>query len=245
MTDTTPPDPSADPVVTVAQLGHRYVADPLLPPVLDRVGFELRRGELLILTGPSGSGKTTLLTLVGALRSIQQGSLRVLGQDVGSMTEAGRVALRRSIGFIFQDHHLFDELTARETLLLAMGLQSAKYSRQDFLARPQACMQRLGLGDKLESRPAQLSTGQRQRVAIARALINQPALILADEPTASLDAASAEIVMDMLGEVVESGERCGVLMISHDERHFSRAHRIVVLVDGRVAEIRPGGRSAT
>jgi len=226
---------SAAPDVAVAASGvtHRYDAARVAAPVLDAVSLRVRAGEFVVLTGPSGSGKTTLLTLIGALRRVQQGSVATLGRRLDGLDERALVAVRREIGFIFQEHNLFDTLTARETLALAMELHRDRYGPADFESRPARLLERLGLGEHMDVLPAKLSTGQRQRVAIGRALVNEPRLILADEPTASLDAESAAIAMEFLVRTVRDG--ASVVMISHDPRHHSLCDRVVTLVDGRVA----------
>lgn len=224
-------------------VSHRYDPDPAIRPVLDAIDLTLAPGELVILNGPTGSGKTTLMTLVGALRRHQGGTVEVLGRNLAGASEAALTALRRDIGFIFQDHHLFDALTPRETLRLAMQLKSARYSAQDFRERPVQWLRRVGLAARMDARPHALSTGQRQCVAVARALINEPGLILADEPTASLDAASAEIALGTLREAVR--ERAAtVLMITHDSRQFALADRVVSLLDGRVQDAAAGHAAA-
>jgi len=218
--------------VVARSLTHRYQADRALSPVLNAVDLTISRSEFVILSGPTGSGKSTLITLIGGLRRHQEGVLRVLGRDLDGAAESALIALRREIGFIFQDHHLFDALTPRETLRLAMRLK-AGYRRDDYRERPAQWLERVGLGARMDALPSALSTGQRQCVAIARALINEPSLILADEPTASLDATSAGIALDCLRDAVRS-RNASVLMITHDNRHFARADRVVRLLDGRV-----------
>jgi putative ABC transport system ATP-binding protein len=218
--------------VVARSLTHRYSPEPAAP-VLNAVDLALSAGEFVILSGPTGSGKSTLITLVGALRRHQEGSLQVLGRDLKGAAERVLIELRREIGFIFQDHHLFDALTARETLRLAMRLK-AGYRPEDFSERPARWLERVGLAGRMDHRPVALSTGQRQCVAIARALVNEPRLILADEPTASLDASAAAIALDCLREAVSS-RGAAVLMITHDSRHFARADRVVRLLDGRVS----------
>jgi putative ABC transport system ATP-binding protein len=224
------------PRAVVRGVTHRYHSDASLPPVLDGIDLTLAPGEFVMLRGPTGSGKTTLMTLIGALRRHQHGTLEVLGRDLHGASEAGLTALRREIGFIFQDHHLFDALTPRETLRLAMQLKSERYSAHDYAQRPDAWLERVGLGARMNNRPAALSTGQRQCVAVARALINDPLLILADEPTASLDSQSAEVAIAALREAVR--ERAAtVLMITHDSRQLALADRVVSLLDGRVQSV--------
>lgn len=204
-------------------------------PILKSVDFRLEPGEFVILTGPSGAGKTTLMTLIGALRSVQLGSIKVLGTELAGLSPAGQRDIRRRIGFIFQDHNLFDALTAFQTLRLAMELVEPRPSYEEALDRAGSIMASLGMADYLQSRPGQLSTGQKQRVAIARALVNSPALILADEPTASLDQGSAGAVIDLIRARV-THSRTAALMVTHDTRLFSVADRVVRMEDGRVAD---------
>nr|TFG53604.1 MAG: ATP-binding cassette domain-containing protein [Hyphomicrobiales bacterium] len=204
-------------------------------PILKSVDFTLRPGEFVILTGPSGAGKTTLMTLIGALRTMQKGSIKVLGTELAGLSSAGQRDVRRRIGFIFQDHNLFDALTAFQTLRLAMELLSPRPSYEEAVARAHAIMAALGMSEQPNSRPGQLSGGQKQRVAIARALINNPALILADEPTASLDQGSAGAVIEIVRERI-TRSRAAALMVTHDTRLFTVADRVVRMEDGRVVE---------
>jgi len=201
--------------------------------------LEVGRGEVMILTGPSGSGKTTLLTLIGTLRRMQEGSLKVLGREVAGMDQEHQVRLRREVGFIFQHHNLFSSLTALENVRMASGLD-ATVGAAEATRRCAALLEELGLGARVNSLPAGLSGGQRQRVAIARALVNGPALVLADEPTAALDAASGETVMGLLRRMADGPIHTTVLIVTHDQRLLDRADRIVNMVNGRiVSNVRP------
>ena len=202
------------------------------------VDLEIARGEVVVLTGPSGSGKTTLLTVIGALRSVEHGEARVLGHDVVRLGRAARVALRRDVGFIFQFHNLFSSLTAFENVRMATALKPGRVAEMN--RRAGAILERLGLQGRFDHLPAQLSGGQNQRVAIARALVNEPALVLADEPTASLDPASGQEVLTLLHELAAGPARTTVLIVTHDQRVLDRADRIVNLVSGRVvSNVRP------
>jgi putative ABC transport system ATP-binding protein len=197
------------------------------------------RGEVMILTGPSGSGKTTLLTLIGTLRRMQEGSLMVLGRELSRMDAARQVQLRSEVGFIFQHHNLFSSLTALENVRMATGLLAA-VDADEGLRRCTSILEELGLGGRLDYLPARLSGGQRQRVAIARALVNEPALVLADEPTAALDAASGEAVMLHLRKLADGPVHTTVVIVTHDQRLLDRADRIVNMVGGRiVSNVRP------
>lgn len=186
-------------------------------------------GEIVVMTGPSGSGKTTLLTLIGALRSVQEGSLATLGRELKGMSSAEQVKLRRDIGFIFQAHNLFDSLTAYQTVYLATELRDFTKTERRIL--PEKILTALGLEDHLDYKPKKLSEGQKQRVAIARALVNKPKLILADEPTAALDKENGRRVMDLFKNLTRK-RGCSVLIVSHDNRIFGVADRIVNMVDG-------------
>jgi putative ABC transport system ATP-binding protein len=196
------------------------------------VDLAIAEGEIVLLTGPSGSGKTTLLTLVGALRALQSGTCTVLGQQLMGATEAQRVALRRRIGFIFQQHNLLGFLTARQNVAMALELEPGT-TEQGRLARAGEMLEAVGLGAKAESLPGQLSGGQRQRVAVARALAARPGLVLADEPTAALDRQSGQDVVRLLTDLARQ-RGVPILLVTHDPRILDIADRIVAMEDGRV-----------
>lgn len=212
--------------------------------VLFDCDLDLLPAEVIILTGPSGSGKTTLLTLIGALRSLQEGSIEVFGRQLRGLGASGQTQIRKQIGFIFQDHNLFDALTAGQTLRLAMRLFPRRHNRRTYREKPLQMLDALQLAGCEHSCPATLSTGQKQRVAIARALINHPGLILADEPTASLDREAGLVVMELLKQrAIDEG--ASVMIISHDQRLFPFADRVVRMEDGRLVEDPTGSASNT
>lgn len=224
-------------VVVARGVSYSYDVGSARKNVLFDIDFRLGRGEFVILTGPSGAGKTTLMTLIGALRSVQSGSIRVFDTELAGLSARGQREIRRRIGFIFQDHNLFDALTAFQTLSLAMEVAGTKPRRGEARRRALDLLERLRMESLIDSRPRQMSTGQKQRVAIARALINEPPIIIADEPTAALDADTTGLVIKLLKELVEIGG-ASILMVTHDNRIFSAANRIITMVDGRIAASR-------
>ena len=218
---------------TVEGVDFSYGTGRTQKQVLFECNLSLSFGEIVIITGPSGSGKTTLLTLIGALRALQFGSIRLNGKELRGMRPRQLNQVRREVGFIFQDHNLFGALTAGQTLRLAMRLFPERYTRKDRRERPLEILVALGMEAYLHARPDELSTGQKQRIAIARALINHPLMVLADEPTASLDKKTGRSVVELLSRRARE-ENALVLMVSHDQRLFPLADRVVRVVDGRI-----------
>jgi putative ABC transport system ATP-binding protein len=220
------------PIVRVEGLNQFYGEGPARNQVLFDNRIEIPPAQLVIMTGPSGAGKTTLLTLIGALRSVHDGRVEVLGRDLSRLHPHGLVEVRRDIGFVFQMHNLFDALTAFENVKMAMQLG---HERPELMRRRGTeILERLGLGHRIDHKPHMLSGGERQRVAIARALVNGPRLVLADEPTAALDQESTKRVIELLKAVtVEHG--AAVLLVTHDHRIIESADRLVHMVDGRIA----------
>jgi putative ABC transport system ATP-binding protein len=200
--------------------------------VLHHVDLDIHPGEVVLLTGPSGCGKTTLLTLVGALRQVMEGSVRVLGQELSHSSRGERQLLRRSIGMIFQGHNLLSFLTAEQNVQMGADLLPGLgyRARRD---RAREWLRAVGLEDHLGKLPHDLSGGQKQRVAIARALASHPRLLLADEPTAALDKRSGREVVDLLRRLARE-EGCAVLMVTHDPRILDVADRLVQMEDGRL-----------
>ena len=219
------------PVISMRQVNHFYGVGSLRRQVLFDVTCDIWPGEIVIITGPSGSGKTTMLTLAGALRSVQQGSMTILGEELHGASASTLVRIRENIGFIFQLHNLLECLTASQNVQLALGVEPI--AKAEAVARSTAMLQAVGLGDRLDYAPSQLSGGQRQRVAVARALVRQPRIILADEPTAALDKQSGRDVVDLLRQLARR-EGCAVLMVTHDNRILDIADRLLLLEDGRL-----------
>ncbi len=226
--------------VELRGVSYAYGEGELRRPVLRSVDLSVGEGEIVLLTGPSGSGKTTLLTLIGALRGMQEGSARVLGQELMGAAESVRVALRRRIGFIFQNHNLLGFLTARQNVAMALE-QDGTLSEGERLARAGALLRSVGLEGHEDRVPQKLSGGQRQRVSVARALAAEPGLVLADEPTAALDKASGHDVVRLLRDLAKS-RGVPILLVTHDPRILDIADRIVAMEDGRIVEaIAAGG----
>jgi putative ABC transport system ATP-binding protein len=222
---------STSPIV-VEGLNHAYGKGELRKQILFDVEVEIRSGEIVIVTGPSGSGKTTLLTLVGALRSAQEGSVRVLGNELRNAKPATLEKVRRRIGFIFQQHNLLGALSAQQNVELGVR-SSGRYPRREHARRAREMLNAVGMGERLHHRPCQLSGGQRQRVAIARALAAEPAIVMADEPTASLDRKSGREVVERMKFLAKEHDTT-ILLVTHDNRILDIADRIVHLEDGRL-----------
>jgi putative ABC transport system ATP-binding protein len=216
--------------IDVHGLNHSFGKGELKKQILFDVSVEIREGEIVIVTGPSGSGKTTMLTLVGALRSAQEGSVKILGEELRDARPRTLEKVRRQIGFIFQQHNLLGALTAVQNVELGIRA-SGRYPRSEHRERAKEMLNAVGLGERIHSKPEQLSGGQRQRVAIARALVSDPAMLLADEPTASLDKESGREVVERM-KVLAREHGTTILLVTHDNRILDIADRIVHLEDG-------------
>ncbi|NLX36526.1 MAG: ABC transporter ATP-binding protein [Chloroflexi bacterium] len=213
------PSPSGDGIITA----------------VDRMEMALERGEFVALVGPSGSGKTTMLAMLAGLLAPNSGAIRIAGQDLTQMRERERTAFRRrEIGFTFQDNNLVPYLTALENVEYMLRL-NGEYDRPG-RERARELLVRLGLEERLKSLPRQLSGGQQQRVAIARSLINQPTLVLADEPTASLDTERAFQVVETMAQLVHAENRAAI-MVTHDLRMVEYCDRVIQMVDGRLERV--------
>lgn len=207
--------------------------------VLKGVDLELRAGELTLLMGPSGSGKTTFLSILGCILTPTEGDLTIAGQPTAGLGAEGLAELRRRhVGFVFQSYNLFPTLSATENIMLALDVRGRSVTNPR--AQAAAALEAVGLKHRAGAYPSKLSGGEKQRVAIARSLAGSPAVILADEPTAALDAENGRAVMALLAEVAKDPSRA-VLAVTHDHRTLAYADRIIRIEDGRiVAEERPG-----
>lgn len=233
--DTKAEQAKPQPIVEVAELNYHFGSKSSRTQVLENISLEVSSGEMVILTGPTGCGKTTLLTIMGALRTIQEGEVTILGDKISKLSSQGLVKLRRRVGFIFQMHNLFDSLSVYENVKLATSLNSG-LSKTEMHDRIIELLTRLGLGERVHYKPNELSGGQRQRAAIARAIVNRPKLILADEPTAALDKKAGSIVVELLTELAEENGS-GILLVTHDKRILDTASRIMNLLDGRLVAV--------
>jgi putative ABC transport system ATP-binding protein len=202
---------------------------------VDGVSFQVKSGEFVALVGPSGSGKTTMLSILAALLTPTTGQVLIDGQNLAQMNEKKRVKLRREkIGFTFQSNNLIPYLTARENVEFMLRLNN-KLDRAGRV-RSDELLARLGLSDRLHNLPAQMSGGQQQRVAIARALIHNPAVVLADEPTASLDTERAFQVVETFANLIHENDRAGI-MVTHDLRMCQFVDRVLQMQDGKLVKI--------
>jgi putative ABC transport system ATP-binding protein len=222
----------AEPVIAIEDLTHSFGRGMLRKPVLSEVSLTIEPGEVVILMGPSGCGKTTLLTLIGGLRSLQEGSLQVLGHEFKGARQNRLRQVRNQIGFIFQDHHLLKCLSAQQNVMMSLKLHR-QWSLQQRREAAIAMLDSVGLGDRVYYYPDNLSGGQKQRVAIARALVAQPRLVLADEPTAALDSQSGRDVVTIMQRLAKE-QHCAVLIVTHDNRILDVADRILQMEDGRL-----------
>lgn len=219
-------------ILSVQNLNHFLGQRSFRKQILFDISFQIKAGEIVILTGPSGSGKTTLLTLAGGLRSVQQGSLKFLGRELRGASQQQMVYLRRRIGYIFQAHNLLTFLTARQNVQMALEFYKS-LSEKEARQRSIEALRAVNLGQHVHSYPHQLSGGQKQRVAIARAVVNEPRLLLADEPTASLDSKTGRDVVELMQKLAHD-HGCAVLLVTHDNRILDVADRILHMEDGRL-----------
>lgn len=224
---------NGEPILTVAGLTKRFGEGEGEALVLKSVDLSIGSGEMAALLGPSGSGKSTLLNILGTLMRASSGMHDMLGVDLMHATEAKRTEFRsKHLGFVFQFHHLLPDLTALENVMMPAA---AAFRRENRAMRDRAgeLLDAVGLADRRDYRPAALSGGQRQRVAVARALINNPALVLADEPTGNLDRQSADQVMDLI-RTINRTMATSFLISTHDEHVAAQCARRIELLDGRV-----------
>ena len=206
-------------------------------PVLREISLKVQAGESLVVTGPSGSGKSTLLNIIGALDRPASGTVRFDGQELSDLTERELARLRnRRIGFVFQLHHLLPQCTVLENVLLPTLPLQGESARAGFAERASILLEKVGLAERSHHRPGQLSGGECQRVAVARSLINAPALVLADEPTGSLDGENAEQLAELLVDLNKS-EGTTLIVVTHSQELAGRMARRFALRDGRLTQV--------
>ncbi len=211
--------------------------------VLKGIDLDVYFGELLLLVGESGGGKTTLLSAIAGILDVDAGDLEVLGASLTHMPADSRTTFRgRTMGFIYQQFNLLPALTAAENVAVPLLIQ--KNPKHEAIKRARLMLERVGLGDRTEFLPKNLSGGQQQRVAIARALVNEPRLLVCDEPTAALDGPNGQKIMELIRHVGRASDRC-VIVVTHDSRVFQFGDRMAELTDGRIVDIHPIHKEAT
>jgi putative ABC transport system ATP-binding protein len=225
---------SADTRISLENVSYSYGKGALQKQILFDIGTKIDAGQIVILTGPSGSGKTTLLTLIGALRSAQVGSVKVLGRELLKAKESALIKARRQIGYIFQSHNLLDSLTIHQNVQMALQLAGVRGSKGR--ERIAEVLDRVDLREHEHKYPRELSGGQKQRAGIARALVTRPQVILADEPTASLDKRSGRDVVELIEDLARE-DGSAVILVTHDNRILDVADRILHLEDGHMKSL--------
>ncbi|MDY6899009.1 MAG: DevA family ABC transporter ATP-binding protein [Cyanobacteriota bacterium] len=223
---------SPQPVISVKNLNHYFGNKNLRKQVLFDINLNISAGEIVILTGPSGSGKTTLLTLMGGLRSAQEGSLKILEKEIRGASKQQLTKLRQNIGYIFQAHNLMSFLTAKQNVKMSLELHD-EFLEQNLDAKAIEILEQVGLGNRVDYYPESLSGGQKQRVAIARALASSPKIVLADEPTAALDKKSGRDVVEIMYKLAKE-QGCTILLVTHDNRILDIGDRIIYMEDGKL-----------
>ena len=220
-------------LLNLSHIYKDYQQEKLVVPVLKDVSLSVEEGEYVAIMGPSGSGKTTLMNIIGCLDLPTSGSYELSGQDVLACKDRELADVRlNSIGFVFQSFHLLPRESALENV--ALPLIYAGVKKADREKRAAAALERVGLADRVDFKPTQLSGGQKQRVAIARAMVNNPKILLADEPTGALDSKSGKQIMELFDRLNEEGVT--IVMITHDAKIASYAKRVIRIIDGEIEE---------
>ncbi|MEX0424494.1 lipoprotein-releasing ABC transporter ATP-binding protein LolD [Providencia rettgeri] len=222
------------PLLVCEKLSKTYQEGTLSTQVLKNVSFSMGRGEMMAIVGSSGSGKSTLLHLLGGLDTPSEGNVIFRGQHINQLTSDERAAIRnKDLGFIYQFHHLLPDFTALENV--AMPLLIGGIAKETAFSKATEMLEAVGLAHRAGHRPSELSGGERQRVAIARALVNEPALVLADEPTGNLDLRNADAIFELLGELNRT-QRTAFLVVTHDMTLASRLSRQLEMRDGHLQQ---------
>ncbi len=227
-------------ILNLQSIFKDYQQDKLVVPVLKDVSLQVEEGEYVAIMGPSGSGKTTLMNIIGCLDRPTSGIYELAGEDVLQYKDKEMSDLRLSkIGFVFQSFHLMPRQSALENVALPLSYAGVK--KKERRERAAAALERVGLGERVDFKPTQLSGGQKQRVAIARAMVNNPKILLADEPTGALDSKSGKQIMELFERLNEEGVT--IVMITHDRNIALHAKRIIHIIDGVITE--EGGKEET
>lgn len=222
----------SEPVLRIRDLKKTYMQGRIPVHALDGVSFDVNKGELLSIVGPSGSGKSTLLSMIGLLDRPSDGSVFIDDVEITKAKESEAPRIRREkIGFVFQHFNLLSTLTAMENIDIAMRFTGTSKNRRNERAFELLTM--VGLGDRVKHKPSELSGGQQQRVAIARALANEPAILLADEPTGAVDTRTREVIVELLKGLSEKGQT--IIVVTHDMDVARQTDRIITMRDGRIA----------
>lgn len=220
-------------ILNLQNIFKDYQQDKLVVPVLKDISLQVEEGEYVAVMGPSGSGKTTLMNIIGCLDRPTSGTYELAGEDVLKYKDKDMSNVRlKSIGFVFQSFHLLPRQSAMDNVGLPLSYAGIK--KKERRERARAALERVGLGDRVDFKPTQLSGGQKQRVAIARAMVNNPKILLADEPTGALDSKSGDQIMSLFEKLNEEGVT--VVMITHDRNIASNAKRVVYIIDGEITE---------
>lgn len=220
-------------ILNLQNIFKEYQQDKLVVPVLKDVSLQVEEGEYVAIMGPSGSGKTTLMNIIGCLDKPTSGTYELAGEDVLKYKDKEMSDLRlKRIGFVFQSFHLMPRQSALENVALPLSYAGVK--KKERKERAAAALERVGLGERVDFKPTQLSGGQKQRVAIARAMVNNPKILLADEPTGALDSKSGKQIMELFESLNEEGVT--IVMITHDRTIASNAKRIIHIIDGMITE---------
>ena len=220
-------------ILDLKKIYKDYQQDKLVVPVLKDVSLQVEKGEYVAVMGPSGSGKTTLMNIIGCLDRPTSGSYLLAGEDILKYKDKDMSDVRlKSIGFVFQSFHLLPRQSALENV--ALPLSNAGVKKKERRERAAKALERVGLSDRANFKPTQLSGGQKQRVAIARAMVNNPKILLADEPTGALDSKSGQQIMELFEKLNEEGVT--IVMITHDKEIASCAKRVIHIIDGVVSE---------
>ncbi len=220
-------------ILNLQNIFKDYQQDKLVVPVLKDVSFQVEEGEYVAIMGPSGSGKTTLMNIIGCLDKPTSGTYELAGENVEKLKDKELSDLRlKSIGFVFQSFHLMPRESAAENVALPLSYAGVK--KKERKERAKKALERVGLGERVDFKPTQLSGGQKQRVAIARAMVNNPKILLADEPTGALDSKSGAQVMELFEKLNEEGVT--IVMITHDPKIAAHAKRVIRIIDGVIYE---------